>query len=638
MTRSHSSASARAAIALAIGVLACTAATDAEANTYPVTNTGELTTALGSAEASAEPDRIDLAAGVYTGPFSYGGASKVEIVGAGAGSTTIQTASGSGLNVADGSGSRIADLMVEVTGGMTVYGIHLGAPSATIENVVLKRTAGDNVFGLTITGADAVVRGSSAEGAFIRGFEVQAPGAQLSDVRTRIDGTGTAVEVDSNTATATVRRSRLTAGGVGAAATFSGKLTISDSVIDVRESASAKGLLAGDYNNPAAHASTIDAERVTIVGGGAGYAGVQALAGSADEADDMEITLRDSIVTGFSTAFDCQESGNVPAGTITVSDTATVGETTNNCVDGLNPPAPPTDPGVSTTRISDRPPRFVDGIGTDFRLRWDSELRDLGRTTPGAGLTDLAGAPRVVDGDGRAGAAPDLGAFEYQRSPPALLDLSVYPPVVTVGTPAWFAVSATDADPLEAASLLFSWSFDDGSQSEGGGLAKAFATPGVHIATVTVRDPSLTQVQAQVALTVNPAPPAGPPAKGAVKDTTAPIITDLSVSRRITSGSARPALVTRKRGQVRFTVSENATLVLRFDRRVGKKWKRVAGTVRVKVNKGARGLRFVGAIGKVTRLRPSRYRLVAVATDAAGNRSKARRASFTLRKKKATKK
>jgi hypothetical protein len=638
MTRSHSSASARAAIALTIGVLVGTAATDAGAATYPVADTSQLTAALSSAEASSESDRIDLAPGVYTGPFAYNGASSVEIVGASAGSTTIQTASNSGINLDGGPGSRIAQLTAEVTGGTTVYGIYLEAPSATVENVILKRTAGDNVFGLTITGADAVVRGSSAEGAFNRGFEVQAPGAQLTDVRTRIDGSGTAVEVDSNIATATVRRSRLKSGGVGAAATFTGKLTISDSVIDMREGSFGRGLLVGDYNNPAAHASTIDAERLTIVGDGTAAAGAQALAGSGDEADDMEITLLDSIVTGFVIAFDCQESGTTPAATISVSDSATVGDTTSNCVDGLNPPEPPTDPGVSLTRISDRPPRFVDGIGNDFRLRWDSEMRDLGRTTPAAGLTDLGGAPRVVDGDGRDGAAPDLGAFEYQRAPPTLVGASVFPEAVTVGTLAYFSVTGTDSDPLEAASLGFFWNFDDGTQTEGGIIGKAFSTPGVHVATVTVRDPALVQVQTQVALTVNPAPPPGPPAKGAVKDSTAPIITDLSVSRRITSGTARPGLVTRKRAQVRFTISENATLELRFDRRVGKTWKRAKGTVRVKVKKGARGLRFVGAIGKVTRLRPSRYRLVAVATDAAGNRSKARRASFTLRKKKAAKK
>ena len=236
MTRSHSSASARAAIALVIGVLACIAATDAGAATYPVADTSQLTAALSSAEASGEPDRIDLAAGVYTGPFSYNGASAVEIVGAGAGSTTIQTASGSGINLAGGSGSRIAELTVEVTGGTTVYGICVSAPSATVENVIVKLTARHQRLRRRRSPAPTpwcAARAPKARSA--AASRCRRPGAQLTDVATRIDGDGTALEVDSDTATATVRRARLKSGGVGAAATFSGKLTISDSVIDMRE-------------------------------------------------------------------------------------------------------------------------------------------------------------------------------------------------------------------------------------------------------------------------------------------------------------------------------------------------------------------------------------------------------------------
>jgi parallel beta-helix repeat protein len=72
--------------------------------------------------------------------------------------------------------------------------------------------------------------------------------------------------------------------------------------------------------------------------------------------------------------------------------------------------------GYTGTGNIDADPEFVDAAGGDFRLSSSaSACVDAGdNSTPGLPTTDLAGNPRVVDGDGDGTAVVDMGAFELQ--------------------------------------------------------------------------------------------------------------------------------------------------------------------------------------------------------------------------------
>src|SRR5215211_5819644 len=131
---------------------------------------------------------------------------------------------------------------------------------------------------------------------------------------------------------------------------------------------------------------------------------------------------------------------------------------------------------------------------------------------------------------------------------------------------------------------------------------------------------------------VTTAQPGGPGGGGG--DTTAPVFQSASmkpktfaVNRRGPAETLVAAKV--KRGTTfRYRLSEAARVVFTIQRRKGKRF--VQAKRFAKVSKaGANTKRFVGRIGKRA-LKPGRYRATLLATDAAGNRSKATRLKFRV--------
>jgi hypothetical protein len=150
-----------------------------------------------------------------------------------------------------------------------------------------------------------------------------------------------------------------------------------------------------------------------------------------------------------------------------------------------------------------------------------------------------------------------------------------------------------------------------------------------------------------------PVPPgAGPGPGGGAPDTTAPVISGVRLTnKRFRVGAKRTALSARraKRGTAFvFTLSESARTTVAIAQRLpgskkGKKCvkprkglkKRCTRFVakvtltRTKTGRGANRVVYSGRTAK-GRLRPGRYRATLRATDAAGNRSKAKTISFTV--------
>jgi Tol biopolymer transport system component len=115
-------------------------------------------------------------------------------------------------------------------------------------------------------------------------------------------------------------------------------------------------------------------------------------------------------------------------------------------------------------------------------------------------------------------------------------------------------------------------------------------------------------------------------------DTTAPVLSDVRLSRkRFAIGARATARVAsrRRRGTVlRFTTSEAGTLRVKVQRRRNGAFRSKAKLVRTVVT-GNGKLRFSGRIGRHA-LRRGRYRLVVRVTDAAGNRSNVAKVRFRI--------
>jgi hypothetical protein len=90
------------------------------------------------------------------------------------------------------------------------------------------------------------------------------------------------------------------------------------------------------------------------------------------------------------------------------------------------------------------------------------------------------------------------------------------------------------------------------------------------------------------------------------------------------AGAARAAGTT-----ISYRLSEAATARFRVQRARAGRWRRLRGTLGQAGVAGVNRLAFRGRVGG-TRLRPGRYRLRAVATDGAANRSQRRTAGFTI--------
>jgi hypothetical protein len=81
---------------------------------------------------------------------------------------------------------------------------------------------------------------------------------------------------------------------------------------------------------------------------------------------------------------------------------------------------------------------------------------------------------------------------------------------------------------------------------------------------------------------------------------------------------------------IRWMQSEDATVTLRFERKVGRRFRRVKRRMRFQSSAGAHRLRFRGRIDLMHPLRPGRYRMTLTARDAAGNVSAPDRTAFRL--------
>jgi hypothetical protein len=81
---------------------------------------------------------------------------------------------------------------------------------------------------------------------------------------------------------------------------------------------------------------------------------------------------------------------------------------------------------------------------------------------------------------------------------------------------------------------------------------------------------------------------------------------------------------------IKWTQSEDATVTLRFERKVGRRFRRVKRRMSFQSTAGTHSLRFRGRFDLKHPLKPGRYRMTLTARDTAGNVSTPDRTRFKL--------
>ena len=131
-------------------------------------------------------------------------------------------------------------------------------------------------------------------------------------------------------------------------------------------------------------------------------------------------------------------------------------------------------------------PLFIDSTHADYRVQMTSPAIDAGNSVaPQIPPTDLAGNPRIVDGDGVGGAVIDIGAFEYMNRAPTA-DAGPDQALTADGNcRAIVSLHGTGVD-SNGDPLRFTWTGPFGTVS--GATPSVTLPAGSHVITLTVSD------------------------------------------------------------------------------------------------------------------------------------------------------
>jgi hypothetical protein len=483
----------------------------------------DLQSALSDAGSDGQPTTVDVLAGTYSGPFLSLSNEPLSIAGAGVGQTILRGGStvleAGCASTCEAGTFAIHDLSVQMTSAGST-GLTLFSPFDAHDVAVGSTASSGTATGVDLTGTATLERaavtlpqtGGPSTAVHVQGQSHASDLTLAADVGVAVDATGTLslgrAAIDADVAGVTSLGAgtalddaliRLTGTGARGVTSVAGAVTASLSVLN----------------------STIRATGTNDVG-----VYVQSTGASSGNRQGVA-NVTNTILWGETTPEDCViagPGGPLPSLTMGYDDVDPAG--TNSCVATIGHPLAVT-------------PGFVSG--TDAHLRFDSPLVDQGSpavATP-AGTTDLDGDPRLVDGDGNGAAVRDVGAYEYQRRPP---DAGANAPdTAALGQPVTFDASASfDPDPGD--SLSYGWSFGDGANAATAVASHAFASTGVHTATVNVTDSTGLITTAQVTVTIPGAPALSAPPTVLGPTTTAKTTTTTSATPAARPPAGAPAL------------------------------------------------------------------------------------------------
>jgi hypothetical protein len=382
----------------------------------------ELQTALDSAAASPVGDRVVLGTGLFMGPFHYlpgGGGGPIEVVGQGP-STVLTAAPASAdetvLNLVPdtlGDGSSASALTVRIPSNATGTA-DTGIYAQTVSNV---RVASDSHE----DGSAAPVGVQLAPGGSVRNSVVELIGGGEGGVGVLAGGLAGApttvsdarivapLGVKAEGQPTTVVRTRIFPGSLGVLA-CNAQVSVEDTLIRLSGLVSV-GVEAQGSEQCGPGQASIAVRQATIVGSGPGYhAGAVAAASVAGQHPSIDITL--SVLRGLEVA---TVAAAQPSSAASIRIGASDFEAGRHLETGAG-----TVSFEETQPDIDADPAFTEPLLGDFSLRPGSPAIDSSYSpplSPAESATDLAGNPRVLDGNGDGVAARDMGAFEAPAAP-----------------------------------------------------------------------------------------------------------------------------------------------------------------------------------------------------------------------------
>jgi hypothetical protein len=387
-----------------------------------VCNNTQLTiqAAIGLAT-SGDLIRVGSGATYTDGPYVL--PAGVSIRGSGAGvslaATRLSQTDGTGDTYLTVNGGTVADLRVDLVSGTAVGATGIAITSGTVDNVVVAGTNGTNVTGLRATGSqvhDATVEVVGGSG----NTAIQSGGGNLLYSDSTWNGGAVGYRLTAGTdniSRVTVRLAQTAISVQG------GTLNIDDSVIDLG-AAGVTGVEARPSGG--ATSATVNANHLTVVGGGAGSRGVASDANGAGTLD-AHVNLTNSIVRGPTTSL-VQTAGVGHTATFTVA------RTDYQAASGTV-----TDGGGNLINVD---PAFANATGGDYHLLATSPVLDKAAASPAS--LDRDGNKRSFDGDGDGTATPDMGAFELRDATAPKTTFTAGPPAKTKDNTPVFQFKAND--------------------------------------------------------------------------------------------------------------------------------------------------------------------------------------------------
>ncbi len=417
----------------ALALVTLIAPASAAAVTYCVNTTGcapaqdytenQLQAAIDAAAGPAGEDRISIGSGLYDdGPYTAAAGNQVEIFGAGANATTLRGA-GNGLTILTLShvASSVHDLGIELSNGSGQTGLSV-RNSATKVRVAETATAIGTRTGIVFTGTGALVDSTVALDPAAGTVAVNAviPGS-TSELTLQNNDLQGATGVNSQTPIHT-ERNRITARFFGLF--NAGPLTIDNASIRMvgNGGPNSAAVQVNSSSIAAVKNGNLEADHLTAFGP-ATSRGVTIGAncdGSMLSNPPLPASgvVRDTILDGFSN--DVAVSGvpcTDPGSMITSNAFATL-DIDYSAYDPAT--ALENEPAIITSgpnNLLGVDPQLVNPAAGDLRPLQGSPVIDKGQPTPAQGNErDVAGNPRVQDGNNDGTAVRDMGAFEHTFS------------------------------------------------------------------------------------------------------------------------------------------------------------------------------------------------------------------------------
>jgi hypothetical protein len=388
-----------------------------------------LQAALDAAEATTERDRVVVGAGTFDGPFLYAaGANGGGIDLVGQGSQTILTDSTNapvnGITVVDlradgaGNSANVSDLSVHLPPNATAGNPgNIGIDAAgTVQRVEVSGSAtepgGNKQAGVLLQAGETL---SSSEihlpatppcGSFGGGVAVESSGpapATISDVEIVAP-----VGIEAEGAKAIVSRSNITS-QVNGIDVCTSQVVAEDSLFRFTGGIG----ISVNTGRCGATPASFSGRQLTIVGPGVATGiGVEVSATNQAPGIPRSAEIDHSIIRSVATAFRTRTQDPASTATATTSVSASDFEAARvTTTTGGGGAASFLQPQANI----DADPLFADPLTSDFSLLPGSPAIDASFSPPlaaGESATDLAGNPRITDGDGDGVAERDMGALE----------------------------------------------------------------------------------------------------------------------------------------------------------------------------------------------------------------------------------